>query len=95
MATSATASRVVRKTDLIERSMKTELSLAICTVTPGGRSAWILGNCWRTAFESTSGLAVACLMMPTEIASRPLSRTMLRSSWGAMRTFATSPIRTA
>ena len=74
--------------------MKTVLSLAIWMVRPGGRSRWMLGSSARSAWASVSGLAVACLTMPTDTALRPLSRTTERSWRGAMPTRAMSRIFT-
>ena len=74
-ATSATASPIVWYTLLIERSMKTELSLAWMTVSCGGRSRWICGIRSRTPCETSSGLAVALRMMPVDTESTPFRRT--------------------
>ena len=75
--------------------MKTELSLATCTVTPGGRSRWICGISARTpSAETSSGLAVALRMMPVLIDGTPLRRTLLRSLAAASSTRATSRSRT-
>ncbi len=79
---------------MIERSMNTELSLAMSTFTPGGRSFLTFSSNSRTPAESSSGLAVACRITPSEIESRPFRRTELRSSCGPCRTRATSPSRT-
>ena len=61
---------------------------------PGGNSALMLGNSAYMACDSSSGLAVACLMIPSETAGRPLKRTELRSLAAPISTFATSPMRT-
>ena len=93
-ATSSTASAMVRYTDLTERSMKMALSLATCTFTPGGSSAWICGRILRTAAEISSGLAVALRMMPVLIDGTPFRRTLLRSLAGPCSMRATSRSRT-
>ena len=74
--------------------MKTELSLAIMKVRPGGRSPWIRGMASRTPAEMFSGLAVALRMMPAEMAGTPFSRTTERSLAGACSMRATSLSRT-
>ena len=63
--------------------MNTELSLATCTVSPGGRSCWICGSTARTPAEMSSGFAVALRTMPVEMDGTPFSRTLLRSLAGA------------
>jgi len=93
-ATSTTASTMVWNTLLMERSMKTELSLATLTVMPGGRSASRRGIISRTPFDSSSGLAVAWRITPAEIADWPFRRTALRSSAAPSCTRATSRILT-
>jgi hypothetical protein len=65
------ASRMVMKTALIERSMKTASSLPISASMPSGSEALRSGKTARVAFETSSGLATACLMMPTMMAGRP------------------------
>ena len=92
-ATSTTASKMVLYTAWMERSMNTELSLATSTVIPGGRSARTLSRRSRTAADSTSGLAVAWRITPSETASRPFRRTEVRSSCAPSRTRATSSRR--
>ena len=74
--------------------MNTALSLAMCTVTPAGSSAWICGSSLRTAAEISSGLAVALRMMPAEIDGTPFRRTLLRSLAAACSMRATSRSRT-
>ena len=93
-ATSTIASRIVRATALIERSMKTDESYAMFTATPSGSSAVIRGSSSWIAFESSSGLAVACLITPSATAGRPLKRTTERSSSAATSTRPSSRIRT-
>ena len=93
-ATSTIASAIVVYTDLTERSMNTALSLATTTFTDGGRLSWICGTMARTAFEISSGLAVALRMMPLEIAGSPFRRTLVRSLAGACSMRATSRSRT-
>jgi len=78
--TSTTASAMVVYTALIDRSMNTELSLAISTVIPGGKSCRTRSTSVRTDADNSSGLAVAWRMTPSETESRPLSRTDERSS---------------
>ena len=92
-ATSTEASTMVWNTALMERSMNTELSLATSICTPGGKSLRSLSSSLTTPADNSSGLATACLMTPTPTASRPLRRTVERSSSGAWRTRATSPMR--
>ena len=75
--------------------MNNELSLAISTFTSAGRSARSVGSMARTPAESSSGFAVAWRTTPTEIAERPLMRTLLRSLAGPSSTRATSERRTA
>ena len=93
-ATSTTASTMVLKTLLMDRSMNTELSLAMCTVTLSGRSACRRGSMSLTPLDSSRGLAVACRITPAEIEGTPLSRTLLRSSAVPSWTRATSRILT-
>jgi hypothetical protein len=45
---------------------------------PGGNSLVTRGSSARRARDSSSGLAVACLMTPSATAERPLKRTELR-----------------
>ena len=78
----------------MDRSIKTELSLATSTTTPGGKSFWIFSIKARTPADKSRGFAVAWRMTPTPIASLPLSRTLERSSAGPCATRATSPMRT-
>ena len=84
---------MVMNTPLIERSIKTELSLATSTSTPGGRSRCTLTSSLRTPADKSSGLAVAWRITPTPIESRPFRRTLERSSTEACSTRATSAIR--
>ena len=51
---------------------------------PSGSDAVMLGRTLlRPPCETSSGLAVACLMTPSAMAGLPLKRTMRRSSSGA------------
>ncbi len=52
--------------------MKIELSLATSMLTPGGSSSTMRGSICCTAADSSSGLAVAWRITPSESASRPL-----------------------
>ena len=70
--TSAIASTMVVNTAAIERSMNTELSLPISTDMPSGSDSLTRGSTSRTACETSSGLATACLMTPTVIDGCPL-----------------------
>jgi hypothetical protein len=63
------------------------------TLTPAGRSLRTRSSNWRTPADSSSGLAVACRITPSEIESMPLKRTDDRSSCGPSTTSATSPRR--
>ena len=74
--------------------MNTELSLATATSTPGGRFCLTRSSRRRTPAESSSGFAVAWRITPSETASRPLSRTLVRSANAPSCTRATSPMRT-
>ncbi len=74
--------------------MNSVVSFAMLTLTPGGSSCCSRGSSALSACASVSGLAVACLIRPSEIAARPLKRTMLRSSSGATATRPTSRMRT-
>ena len=58
------ASPIVWNTDAIERSMNTDVSYATTSFMPGGRFSLILSTSARTACDSSSGLATACLMTP-------------------------------
>ena len=58
-ATNTTASKMVWYTFLTERSMNTELSLAMSMVMPGGKSDCNFGIMSRTPALNSSGLAVA------------------------------------
>src|SRR6218665_2886094 len=60
--------------------MNTELSLATSIPRSAGRSARNRGIIARTPWDTSSGFAVAWQITPTEMASRPLSRTPLPSS---------------
>ena len=93
-ATSTAASTIVLNTALIDRSIKTELSLATSIWTPAGTSRLTLASKLRTLSDNSSGLAVACRITPIPMESRPLSRTLVRSSAGPTCTRATSAIRT-
>ena len=93
-ATSTTASAMVWYTLLTERSMNTELSLAMSMVMSAGKSAFRVGSIARTPADSSSGLAVAWRITPIEMASRPLRRTRLRSLAALSSTRATSRMRT-
>ena len=64
------------------------------TATPSGRSALIRGSSARMAADSSSGLAVACLITPSATAGRPLKRTTERSSSAATSTRPRSLMRT-
>ena len=92
-ATNTEASTMVVNTLLIERSIKTELSLATSISTPGGRSRCTLTISCRTPSDSSSGFAVAWRITPIPMASRPFNRTLERSSTGACCTRATSAMR--
>src|SRR6218665_2165944 len=74
--------------------MNSELSLATSITRSAGRSARNPGIIARTPWDTSSGFAVAWRITPTEMASRPLSRTRLRSSAGPSSTRATSRMRT-
>jgi hypothetical protein len=52
--------------------MNTASSLPTAAERPRGSVSFISGRTSRTAFDTSSGLAVACLMMPTAIAGVPL-----------------------
>ena len=93
-ATSTTASSVVAYTALMERSMNTELSLAITNSRSPGRSCWIRGRTSRTPAEMSSGLAVALRITPAEIAGLPFRRTTVRSLAAPCSMRATSLRRT-
>ena len=93
-ATSTTASATVVYTALIERSMKTDKSLASTTFTLAGRSRWICGISARTPSATSSGLAVALRMTPVLMEGTPFRRTRLRSLAAASSTRATSRSRT-
>jgi hypothetical protein len=93
-ATSTTASVIVAYTDFTERSMNTELSLATLTCTPRGSCSWMRGITSRTPLETSSGLAVAWRITPSDTDGTPLSRTLVRSFCGACSTRATSRMRT-
>ena len=58
-ATKTTASKMVWYTFLTERSMNTELSLAMSMEMPGGKSDCNFGIMARTPALNSSGLAVA------------------------------------
>ena len=60
---------------------------------PSGRSCSIAGSSARTASETSSGLAVACLTTPSATALRPLKRTLTRSFSGPNSAWPTSPSR--
>ena len=51
--------------------MNTALSLPMVADRPCGNDWLISGITLRTALETSSGLATACLMMPTVIAGLP------------------------
>ncbi len=70
--TSPIASRIVWNTAWIDRSMNTLSSLPISADSPSGRPRLISGSTACSAFDTSSGLAVACLMTPTAIAGAPL-----------------------
>ncbi len=61
---------------------------------PDGRLSLISASSARTAFERSSGLAVACLTMPMLSAGLPLKREIVRSSTAPMPTVPRSRIRT-
>ena len=52
--------------------MNTALSLPMVAESPCGRDWLISGRTARTALDTSSGLATACLMMPTAMAGWPL-----------------------
>ena len=93
-ATSTTASSTVRKTALIERSMNTALSLAMCTVTDAGMSRCSCGTKARTPAEISKGLAVALRTTPVAMLGRPFNMARERSLAAASSTRATSLKRT-
>ena len=78
--TRPTASAMVANTAAIERSMNTVVSLAITASMPAGRFSTSSGRAARTARATSSGLAVACLMMPIVTEFLPLKRVARRSS---------------
>ena len=61
---------------------------------PSGSCLTMAGSSARSAFDSSSGFAVACLTTPSETADLPLKRTMLRSDSAPMSTRARSRRRT-
>jgi hypothetical protein len=79
---------------LIDRSMNTELSLAMSIEMPGGRSACSLGIMARTPRLSSSGLAVAWRITPAVMATLPLSVHRCARQRRASCTRATSRMRT-
>ena len=93
-ATSTMASTMVWYTALMERSMKTELSLAISISMPGGKFSLMRGIMARMAALKSRGLAVALRITPSVMASRPFSRVEVRSDWAPCSTRATSRTRT-
>ena len=90
-ATSATASMMVRNTASRDLSINTVVSFAMRTFRPWGRLCCSFGNSALSAAASTSGLAVACLISPTETAGCALSVTFVRSLKAPIFTLATSP----
>ncbi len=71
--TSTIASPIVWNTLAIERSMNTDVSYATTSFMPGGRLSFILSTSARTAFDSSSGLATACLITPMLSDGLPLN----------------------
>ena len=80
--TSTIASPIVWNTDLIERSMNTDVSYATMSRIPAGSVSFILSTSARTAFDSSSGLATCCLFTPMLSDGLPLKREIVRSSTG-------------
>ena len=93
-ATSRIASPIASNTDLIERSMKTDVSYATMSFSPGGMLSFILMTSALTAFDRSSGFATACLMTPILSDGLPLNREMIRSSTGPISASPTSRRRT-
>jgi hypothetical protein len=63
-------------------------------VIPEGSSLITFGSSARSARESSSGFAVACLITPRATAGRPLKRTLLRSEAAPISTRPRSAMRT-
>ena len=61
---------------------------------PGGSAALIFSTSARTAFDSSSGFATACLITPTLSDDLPLKREITRSSTGPISAIPTSRTRT-
>jgi hypothetical protein len=74
--------------------MKTELSLAAWTVSPGGSSCCSRGSTARTPAATSSGLAVAWRITPVDTEGWPFSRTLERSLAAPCSICATSRSRT-
>ena len=92
-ATSTIASTIVVKTALIDCSMNTDESYMSSSFMPS--SVLLISSIsLRTACESSSGFATACLITPIVTAVPPMKRVMTRSSRGATSTRPRSRMRT-
>ena len=85
---------MVANTELIERSMKVDVSYATMSFMPAGRFAFMIAISARTARDNSSGLATACLITPILSAGLPLKREMVRSSSAPIATVPRSLMRT-
>ncbi len=92
-ATSRMASAIVLNTALIDWSMKTEESYISSSFMPSS-VLLISATSLRTAWESSRGLATACLITPMLTAVLPMKRVMTRSSSGPTSTRPMSRTRT-